>query len=165
MEVPAVDKDKGTGKYLTFRIDNENYAVDVINILEIMVLEKITRVPLTPVYFRGIINVRGNVIPVMNLRLKMGMDETEDSINTSIIIVELIEGSKTYHFGIQADSVREVLDIAPGQIKLPGEMDFRSQNDYLSGIGRVKDDFVLILDVKSIFKDDLNSGGYISHDK
>src|SRR5512144_2930071 len=106
-----------TAQYLTFRLGAEVFALDITQVREVLDYTPITRVPRMPAFMRGVINLRGAVVPVVDLRLKFGMTETERAVNTCIVIAEIeLDGERTV-IGALADSVREVIDLEPGQIE------------------------------------------------
>src|SRR3569623_746978 len=112
----AADLDTLAGKYLTFRLVNEEYGLEILKVREIIGLMTITPVPRAPEYIRGVINLRGKIIPVVNLRTKFGMESTEDTDETCIIVVDVTADGESVDMGILVDSVSEVLDIAAGNI-------------------------------------------------
>ena len=105
-----------TSQYLTFKLGEEMFAINVSQVREVLDISTITKVPRAPDFMRGVINVRGSVVPVVDLRLKFGMTKTETTVDSRIIVMELsLEGDKTV-LGSMADSVHEVLDLDSGQI-------------------------------------------------
>lgn len=137
--------------YLTFKIDEEYFTVNVHNVREILEYTKITKMPDAPHFMRGIINVRGSVIPVIDLRLKFGMEETEAKSSTRIIVMEIEREGRTLVIGSLADSVKEVIEITPDQIEPPPEMGTRWKKDYILGVGKYQDEFIMLLDIKKLF--------------
>src|SRR5450755_2178691 len=108
-----------TRQYLTFKLGDEVFATDVAQVREVLDLTAITKIPRTPDFMSGVINLRGNVVPVVDLRLCFEMTQTEKTVNTCIVVVEmLVEGEATV-IGALADSVEEVIDLEPDQIQLP----------------------------------------------
>ena len=110
------DFDTLAGKYLTFRLINEEYGLEILKVREIIGLMTITPVPRAPEFIRGVINLRGKIIPVVNLRKKFGMSSTDDTDETCIIVVDVTAGGESVDMGILVDSVSEVLDIDGGDI-------------------------------------------------
>src|SRR5512142_3430013 len=106
----------GTTQYLTFKLDEEVFALDIAKVREVLDFTTITKVPRTPEFMRGVINLRGSVVPVVDLRLKFGMTRTEKTVNTCIIIVEVKVDDDTTTLGALADSVQEVMDLEPDHI-------------------------------------------------
>jgi len=138
-------------QYLTFRLDDEIFAVNVNHVHEVLDWTSITAVPRAPDFMRGVINVRGSVVPVADLRLKFGMTETVKSINTRIIVMELmIEGEATI-LGIMADAVKEVIELEPEQIEKTPKVGSRWKTEYILGIGKSSHHFIILLDMERIF--------------
>ncbi|HEX9019707.1 MAG TPA: chemotaxis protein CheW, partial [Nitrospirota bacterium] len=104
-------------QYLTFKLDDEVFALDITKVREVLDFTTVTKVPRTPEFMRGVINLRGSVVPVVDLRLKFGMTRTEKTVNTCIIIVEVAVDDETTILGALADSVQEVLDLGPEHIE------------------------------------------------
>jgi purine-binding chemotaxis protein CheW len=143
-----------TAQYLTFKLSDEVFAVEVGKVREILEYISITKVPKTPEFMRGVINVRGSVVPVIDLRLKFGMDRTEQSVNTCIIVLEMgFEGEATI-LGALSDSVQEVIEIEPDQIEPPPRIGTRLKTEFIKGIGKREGHFVMILDIDKVFSSD-----------
>ncbi len=139
------------GKYLTFTLGKEEYGVGILKVREIIGLMEITAVPHTPSYIKGVINLRGRVIPVIELRVKFGMERQEYNERTCIIVVEVQGPSETVQVGMLVDSVSEVLNIAEEEIEPPPN--FGSGNldtDSLLGMGKVKGQVKILLDVDRV---------------
>lgn len=151
----VVSRVKGLGgKYLTFSLGNEEYGVGILKVREIIGLMEITAVPHTPSYIKGVINLRGRVIPVIELRVKFGMERQEYNERTCIIVVEVQGPSETIQVGMLVDSVSEVLNIAEEEIEPPptfGAGDLDSEN--LLGIGKVKGQVKILLDVDRVISE------------
>ena len=144
--------DERIGKYLTFLLGREEFAIRVLKVREIMGIQDITAVPQTPQYVKGVINLRGKVIPVMDLRLKFGLPEKEYSQRTCIIVVQVQMGSLSLPTGIVVDEVSEVLNLAAGDIE--DTPDFGegagSASSYLLGMAKVKDKVKILLDIDRV---------------
>jgi purine-binding chemotaxis protein CheW len=137
-------------QYLTFFIAGEEYAIGILQIREIIEYNAITKVPTTPIWIRGVINLRGGVVPVVDLAVKFGLAETTITKRTCIIIVEVdLEGERTV-MGIIADSVNQVIDLKPDDIEPTPSFGTRIRVDYLIGMGKVENKFVLILDIDQV---------------
>lgn len=145
---------EGTALYLTFKLDEEVFSIDVSQVREVLDLTTITRVPKAPEFMRGVINVRGNVVPVVDLRVKFGMSKTESTVNTRIIVMDLTLDEESVILGAIADSVHEVLELAADQIEPPPKIGSRWQTDFVRGIGKREDQFIMILDVDRVFSSD-----------
>ncbi|MBI9071159.1 MAG: chemotaxis protein CheW [Melioribacteraceae bacterium] len=143
--------------YLTFTLEEELFAVDVGKVREVLDLTKITRVPQTPKYMKGVINLRGNVVPVIDFRLKFGMEEVEATIDTCIIVLEIDVEGEFLVIGALADSVREVFELEPDQIDPAPKLGTKFNVDYLYGIGKKDEDFLMILNIDKAFSiDEIN---------
>ena len=140
-----------TVQYLTFKLAEEIFAFDVAKVREILELTTITKVPQTPEFMRGVINLRGSVVPVIDLRLNFGMTRTEQTINTCIIVVEVNLEEETIVLGVLADSVQEVVEMEPESIEPPPQLGTRLNTKFIKGMGKVGSDFVMILDIDKIF--------------
>ncbi len=139
------------GQYLTFNLQDEVFAVDISQVREVLELDKLTKVPQTPAITRGVINLRGSVVPVIDMRLKFGMGETEKTVDTCIIIVEITIDSETTMIGALADSVQEVMDLEADQIEPPPKIGTRLNTELIKGMGKRNDEFIIILDIEKIF--------------
>lgn len=140
-----------TRQYLTFTLGEVVFAVDVTNVREILEFTKITRVPGTPDFMRGIINLRGSVVPVIDMRLKFGMSETVKSIDTCIVVIEVSYEGEGLVIGVLTDSVREVFELEPENIEEPPRIGTELRTEFIKGMGKKTDSFVIILDVDRIF--------------
>jgi len=138
-------------QYLTFRLDDEVFGLEIGKVREVLDFTSVTKVPQTPEYMRGVINLRGSVVPVMDLRLKFGMTQTEDTVNTCIIITEIeLEGEITV-LGALADSVQEVLDLEPEQIEPAPKVGTKLNTEFIKGMGKHGETFIILLDVDKVF--------------
>ncbi|MFW6179939.1 MAG: chemotaxis protein CheW, partial [Desulfohalobiaceae bacterium] len=132
--------------YLTFYLDQDLFGLNIDTVREVLEYTKITKVPRTADYMRGVINVRGHAVPVVDLRLKFGLQEGEQTVDTCIIIVELQLEGESSTMGILVDGVQEVLDIPAEQIEKPPRLGNRIDTQFIKGIGKLEDRFVIILD-------------------
>lgn len=140
-----------TSQYMTFKLGNELFAVNVSQVREVLEVPVITKVPSAPDYMRGVVNVRGQAIPVVDLRLRFGLPAVDNSVQTRIIVMELeIDGEQTVLGGI-ADSVHEVIELEPDSINPPPRIAMRWRTEFIQGMGRRGDDFIIILDVNAVF--------------
>ncbi|NDV25782.1 chemotaxis protein CheW [Desulfovibrio sp. JC010] len=139
-----------TNQYLTFTLNKDIYALDIASVREVLELTPITRIPRTPKFMRGVINLRGHAVPVVDMRLKFGMSRTEDTINTCIIIVEVSFDGESTVMGALADSVREVIELTESMIEEPPRMGTTIKTEFIRGMGKQDDDFVIILDINKI---------------
>jgi chemotaxis signal transduction protein len=137
--------------FLTFRIAEELYAFDVAKTREIVDLTPITPVPNMPAWIRGIVNLRGAVLPVLDLRQKFGLGRTETKPDTCIIIVDITFAEQTHTIGVLADAVRDVFAISSDSIEPPPKLGETISTDFIEGIGNHADKFFLILDEQRVF--------------
>jgi purine-binding chemotaxis protein CheW len=140
-----------TTQYLTFNLSDEIFAVDISKVREVLDFTVITKVPLTPEFMRGVINLRGSVVPVVDLRLKFSMSKTEKTVNTCVIIVEVTLDGETTVLGALADSVQEVLDLDPDHIEPAPKIGTRLNTEFIRGMGRRDNRFIIILDIDKVF--------------
>ena len=139
------------GQYITFRLGDELFAINVAQVREVLELPPVTKVPTAPDYMRGVVNVRGKAIPVVDLRRKFGLPPTPDTVHSRIVVMELdLDGEPTVIGGI-ADSVHEVIELEPSQINPPPRIALRWRTDLIQGMGRRGDDFIIILDLARVF--------------
>ena len=140
-----------TTQYLTFNLSDEVFAVDVGRVREILEITNITKVPQTPEFMRGVINLRGSVVPVIDMRLKFGMSETERTVNTCIVVVEVDMDGENIVLGALADSVQEVIEMEPSQIEAAPHIGTHLNTEFIKGMGKHNERFVMILDIDKIF--------------
>lgn len=143
-----------TNQYLTFGLSSEVFAVEVGKVREILDYTTITKVPRTPEFMRGVINVRGSVVPVVDLRLKFGMTRTERTLGTCIIVMEIAVDGETIILGALADSVREVIELEPEQIEPAPRIGTRVRNEFIRGMGKTDTCFIMILNIDTVFSSD-----------
>jgi purine-binding chemotaxis protein CheW len=143
-----------TRQYLTFNLDEESFALDVDNLREILEFTKVTKVPQTPEFMRGVINLRGNVVPVIDMRLKFNLSEVEKTVNTCIIVVEVPFDDEHTIIGALVDSVQEVFDLEPDQIEPAPKIGARLRTEFIKGIGKRDNAFIMILDIEKVFSAD-----------
>jgi purine-binding chemotaxis protein CheW len=140
-----------TRQYMTFKLGDELFAINVAQVREILGVSQITKVPTAPPYMRGVVNVRGQATPVVDLRLKFGLSENPDTVHTRIIVMELeLDGEATVLGGI-ADSVHEVIELEPASINPPPRIAMRWRTNFIQGMGKRGDDFIIILDFNAVF--------------
>ena len=148
MSVTAITE---TTQYLTFRLEEEIFALDITKVREVLDFTSITKVPRTPEFMRGVINLRGSVVPVVDMRLKFVMAKTERTVNTCIIIVEIAVDGDTTVLGALADSVQEVIELEPHQIEPAPRIGTRLRTEFIRGMGKRDEQFVIILDIDKVF--------------
>ena len=147
----SVDQITESVQYLTFKLADETFALDVAKVREILELTTITKVPRTPDFMRGVINLRGSVVPVVDMRLKFGMSMTEQTVNTCIIVVEVTLDGDVIVLGALADSVQEVVEMEPGSIESAPHIGAKLDTNFIKGMGKIDAHFVMILDIDRIF--------------
>lgn len=138
------------GKYLTFTLAKEDYGLEILKVREIIGMMDITAVPQTPEYVKGVINLRGRVIPVIDLRLKFGLPSTEYGERTCIIVVEVQVEGGSVQMGVVVDSVSEVLNISGGDIEPAPSFGTRLKTQYILGIAKTKGNIKILLDIDRV---------------
>jgi len=138
------------GKYLTFKLAEEEYGLEILKVQEIIRMQTVTRVPRTPEYVRGVINLRGKVIPVIDLRCKFGMSTQDDTDKTCIIVVQVHSAEHRVVMGVIIDEVREVLDIDAGSIEDTPSFGASVNTDFITGIGKVGETVKMLLDIDKV---------------
>ena len=141
---------KEAGKYLTFTLADEGYGIGILKVKEIIGMISITPVPRTPDYVKGVINLRGKVLPVVDLRLKFNMGEITYTERTCIIVVEIDAGDETLMVGIVVDAVSEVLGIAPDAIEDPPAFGTRLTTEYILGMAKTDNGVKIILNIDRV---------------
>jgi purine-binding chemotaxis protein CheW len=140
-----------TTQYLSFKLGDEVFALDISKVREVLDFTTVTKVPRTPEFMRGVINLRGSVVPVVDLRLKFGMAKTEKTVNTCIIIVEVTVDEETAVLGALADSVQEVMDLGPEHIEPAPKIGTRLNTEFIKGMGKRDNNFIIILNIDKVF--------------
>jgi purine-binding chemotaxis protein CheW len=138
-------------QYMTFKLGDELFAINVSQVREVLEVQQITKVPTAPVYMRGVVNVRGQAIPVVDLRQRFGLPSVPDNINTRVIVMELNIDGETAVIGGLADSVHEVIELEGGNINPPPRIAMRWRTDFILGMGKRGEEFIIILDVNAVF--------------
>lgn len=138
-------------QYLTFQLGGETFGIDVAYVREILEFTSVTKVPETPDFMKGVINLRGSVVPVMDMRLKFGLDEIEKTVNTCIIVVEVSFDGDNVIIGALVDSVQEVFELDPSLIEPPPRIGSQLKTEFIQGMGKKDDQFIIILDTTRIF--------------
>jgi len=142
-----------TNQYLTFRLDDEVYALDVGNAREIVDTPRLTQMPNSPGWIRGVMNLRGSVVPVIDLKQKFGMGVTATTRDSCVLLVEFMLEEELFLIGLVVDSVLEVFELAPGSIEAPPKFGARYSHGYLRGMGRRDDRVFMILEADKAFAD------------
>ncbi len=141
------------GQYLTFVLGGEVFAATILSIKEIIEYTQPTPVPMSPAYVRGVMNLRGAIVPVLDLQVRFGKPSSEVTKRTCIIIVEIDAGGTRHDFGVVVDTVNAVLDIPDAQIEPPPSFGTQIRTEFISGMGRVDGRFVIVLDVNRLLAD------------
>jgi len=137
-------------QYLTFLLGGEVYAMGILSIKEILEYQPVTTVPMTPGYVRGVINLRGAVVPVLDLSVRFGKPSSPLTKRTCIVIVEIDADGERFDIGVLVDTVNAVLDILPTDIEQPPAFGAHIDTDFIRGMGKVQGEFVILLDVGRI---------------
>jgi purine-binding chemotaxis protein CheW len=138
-------------QYMTFKLGNELFAINVAQVREVLEVSAITKVPTSPGYMRGVVNVRGQAIPAVDLRLRFGLPAAADTVNTRTIVMELVIDGETTVLGGIADSVHEVIELDAASIDAPPRIAMRWRTEFIQGMGRRGDEFIIILDANAVF--------------
>ena len=138
-------------QYLTFKLGNEIFGIDVAKVREILDFTTITEIPRTPEFMSGVINLRGNVVPVVDLRLCFQMSKTVRTRNTCIVVVEVLLDNESTIIGALADSVEEVIDLEPEQIQPAPRIGTQIRTEFIKGMGKRDAQFIMILDIDKVF--------------
>lgn len=143
-------EEKQDGKFLTFNLDENDYGIPILKVSEIIGITKITPVPKTPDFVKGVINLRGKIIPAMDLRLKFGMAERNYDQNTCIIIINIETKGLAKQIGVIVDIVSEVCNIPASEIEEPPSYGNECKDGSISGVGKIKDKVIMLLNIEKI---------------
>ena len=150
-------------QYLTFLLSGEMMAIAILNIKEIIEYGSLTEVPMMPGFIRGVINLRGSVVPVVDLSVRFGRNKTEISRRTCIVIIEVEGDGEKHDIGVMVDSVSEVLEIPRSEIEPPPAFGAKIRVDFIHGMGKVAGKFVIILDANKVLSvDELSMLGQVA---
>lgn len=156
-EKNALNTEKQKGKYLTFFLNQEEYGIGILKIKEIIGMMPITTVPRTPEYVKGVINLRGKVIPIIDLRSRFGMAEQAYDDRTCIIVVEIDASDLTVLMGVVVDSVSEVCNVSASQIENTPSFGTALDTEYILGMAKMEDSVKILLDIDKVLgKEELN---------
>jgi len=140
--------------YLSFRLGEEVFAINVSKVLNILEMKPITRVPKSPEYMKGVINLRGTVLPVVDLRLKFSLPENEITVDTNIIVLNIDKEGEPVTLGILVDSVKEVLELKTDEIVPSPTIGTKYNSTFIEGLWPINENFIMILDIDKIFSVD-----------
>jgi purine-binding chemotaxis protein CheW len=143
---------ESTGRYLAFELGGQAFAVDVARVEVVLETVPITRVPKAPAHLRGVINYRGAVIPVADLRVRFGEGLTSTAEGTSVMVLQVRYGLEDVTIGVLADAVREVIDLDPAKIERPPSIGSKIDDALIQGIGEKGGEFIVVLDIDEAFK-------------
>ena len=143
-----------TSQYLSFNLDQEVFALSISQVREVLDFTEVTKVPRMPDFMSGVINLRGGVVPVVDLRLKFGLPATDRTVDTCIIIMEIAIDGETTLIGALADSVQEVMTLDPENIEPPPRIGTRLKTEFIKGMGKKNDNFIILLDIDRVFSSD-----------
>jgi purine-binding chemotaxis protein CheW len=138
------------GKYLTFTLDKEEYAIEILKVNQIIRLQEITAIPRTPSFIRGVINLRGMIIPIIDLRKKFQMSDHTDTERSCIVVIQLDQDGKKINMGIVIDEVREVLEIPAGDIEKTPEFGAGIDTQFIMGIAKTGKNVKMMLDISKV---------------
>lgn len=150
----ALKKVQNETQYLTFILNDEDFGLGILNVKEILEFGGITEVPMTPEYIRGVINLRGNVVPIIDLHVRFGEKRKETTKKSCIIIVEVQNEGEMLDIGILVDAVNEVIDIPESDMEPPPQFGSNLRVDFISGMGKVNDEFIIILNQNQVLSVD-----------
>ena len=148
----AVQTKANAAKYLTFALGPEEFGLQILKVREIIGYMEVTAVPQTPHYVKGVINLRGQVIPVVDLRAKFGMEAVEVTDQTCIIVVEITQGSRKSSTGIVVDRVQEVLDITQESIEDAPDFGAAVETSFILGMGKIGESVKILLDIEGVLR-------------
>jgi purine-binding chemotaxis protein CheW len=152
------------GKYLTFSLKEEEYGIEILKIKEIIGMMTVTQIPKTPPYVKGVINLRGKVIPVVDLRLRFSMEESEYTERTCIVVVDIRHGSgRDFLIGIVVDAVSEVLNIKEAEIEETPNFGTKLDTDYILGLAKTAGGVKILLDIDQILNSELTMAETLLH--
>jgi purine-binding chemotaxis protein CheW len=137
-------------QFLTFMMSGETYGINILDIKEIIEYGNLTPVPMMPDFIAGVINLRGSVVPVVNLKLRFGDDTSDISKRTSIVIIEVDNNGKKTEIGIIVDIVNEVIELTESDIEPPPSFGMRIRADFIKGMGKIGEQFLILLDVEHV---------------
>ena len=140
--------------YLSFRLGEEVFAASVAQVIEILEVPKITRVPKSPAYMRGVLNLRGSVLPVIDTRLKFGMPATIDTVNTCIMVLSVQIDNESFVLGALVDAVQEVFEISQADIKTAPSIGSKYKSEFIEGMVKANEQFIMMLNLDKVFSSD-----------
>ena len=152
--LPAISATATAGKYLTFNLAKEVYGIRVLHVREIVAITSITAVPKTPRFIKGVMNLRGKIVPLIDLHLKFQMDSCDYTRETCVVVVEVSGTRGKMLLGVIVDSVRDVMDVTASEIADVPQFGVQVDTAYLSGMANTKNDLILLLDIEHVLSRD-----------
>lgn len=149
-----IEDNNDVNTYLSFKLKDEFFATNVSKVLTILEMKAITKVPNSPEYMRGVINLRGNVLPVIDMRIKFGMPATEFTTETCIIVLNVEIDGENVQLGMLVDAVDEVIEITDNEIEESPTIGTKYKNEFIQGMYKLEDGFIMLLNIDLIFKSD-----------
>ena len=146
-----VEEVKEFESYLSFTLDDECFAINVKQVIEILEVPNITKVPLAPLYMSGIINLRGKVLPLIDTKVKFGLQPVEFTIDTCIVVLELAVEDEVMHIGTLVDSVLEVLEVDKATIQPSPSIEAKYPLEFITGMIRKEEDFIMLVNLNAVF--------------
>ena len=143
--------DQITHSYLSFKLDNELFAVDVIKVIEILEVPSITKIPLAPKYLAGIINLRGKVLPLVDTKVKFGLEPVQFTVDTCVVVIEIKVEDEVVQIGTLVDAVLEVMEIPDGEIQPSPSVDAKYKLEFIRGMYKKEEEFILLLNLDEVF--------------
>ncbi|ETR74100.1 MAG: Chemotaxis protein cheW [Candidatus Magnetoglobus multicellularis str. Araruama] len=150
----ATEESIQSNQYLTFVLDEEDFALEIMKVKEVLDFINITRVPRMPAYLCGVINLRGNVVPVIDLRLKLGMKKIQRTVDTCIVIMEIHIDGELVQMGALTDAVKGVIELEAKDIVSAPKLGTRLNTDFIRGMGKQDEQFIIILDIDRVLSAD-----------
>jgi purine-binding chemotaxis protein CheW len=149
-----IEKDDGVKTCLSFKLGEEVFAINVSKVINILEMSHVTRIPKAPEYMKGVINLRGTVLPVVDLRIKFGLPEKEATVDTSIIVINIDLNGEQVLIGTLVDAVREVLELKNNEISPAPTIGTKYNSGFIEGMWRTDEKFIMILDIDKVFSTD-----------
>jgi purine-binding chemotaxis protein CheW len=150
----TTDKDIRVQTYLSFKLSEEVFAINVSKVINILEMNRITKIPKAPDYMKGVINLRGTVLPIVDLRIKFGLPEKETTVDTSIIVLSIDLNGEPVLVGTLVDAVKEVLELKTDEIAPSPTIGSKYNSCFIEGMWRMEDNFIMILDIDKVFSAD-----------
>lgn len=158
-------RDTDSNSYLTFRIGTELFGASVSHVISILEMTKITRVPKAPMHMRGVINLRGSVLPVLDTRIKFGVKDTSYTNNTCILVLDVSIKNESIRMGAIVDAVQEVLTLIDEEIQPPPKLGQGFQAELITGMAKKEEEFIMLLDIERLFSEEVALDIKSSHEE